>query len=211
MAGVTDAVARYYASKLAVHGPTPRGVDWNTAESQELRFRQLLTVCGADRDASILDFGCGYGALAPTMRRLGFTGEYTGYDIAPEMVTAATEAHRLVPRCRFTADAVQLRPADYTLASGIFNVRLDVPAAAWEAYVRDTLDSIAGWSVRGFAFNLLTQHADADRMRGDLYYGDPGAWLNYCLQRFSRHAALLHDYGLFEFTLVVRTTPSTHE
>src|SRR5688572_3486190 len=39
-----ERIARYYAAALATHGPTPRGVDWNSAESQELRFTQLLTV-----------------------------------------------------------------------------------------------------------------------------------------------------------------------
>jgi hypothetical protein len=64
---------------------------------------------------------------------------------------------------------------------------------------------MAGLSRRGFAFNMLTRYADADRMRPDLYYGDPGSWLTYCLDRFSRHAAILHDYPLYEFTLFVRS------
>ncbi len=33
-----EEVAEYYSSKLAQHGETPRGVDWNGEESQVLRF-----------------------------------------------------------------------------------------------------------------------------------------------------------------------------
>jgi SAM-dependent methyltransferase len=205
MAGVSDAVARYYAAKLAAHGPTPRGVDWNSAASQDLRFTKLLTACGGDREASILDFGCGYGALAPRLRRDGYEGEYVGFDVSREMVQAAAAAHRLQPRCSFTCDASALRPCSYTLASGIFNVRLGIAREEWERHVRETLDRMAALSVQGFAFNMLTRYADADRMRPDLYYADPGTWLTYCLDRFSRHAALLHDYELYEFTIVVRT------
>jgi SAM-dependent methyltransferase len=203
MPGVSEAVARYYSAKLAAHGLTPQGVDWNSADSQELRFTKLLAVCDDDREASILDFGCGYGALAARLRRDGYGGEYTGYDLSHDMVAAA--AHRALPRCRFTSDAASLRAAAYTLASGIFNVRLDISVDDWERHTRETLDMMASFSLEGFAFNMLTRYADADRMRGDLYYAEPAAWLTYCLDRFSRRVALLHDYGLYEFTILVRT------
>ena len=32
--------ARYYSEKVAAHGATPRGADWNSRESQELRFER---------------------------------------------------------------------------------------------------------------------------------------------------------------------------
>src|SRR4029077_5481522 len=56
--------ATYYARKLAEHGATPKGVDWNTKESQDLRFQQLLRVCEGERSIELNDYGCGYGALA---------------------------------------------------------------------------------------------------------------------------------------------------
>ena len=202
MSAVRDRVARYYAASLAAHGATPRGVDWNSAESQELRFTQLLSLLDDDPDATVLDYGCGYGALAARLRRDGHRGAYTGYDAAPEMIAAASGD---LPGCRFTSDLASLEPADYTLASGVFNVRLDVGVPEWEAYVRDTLDAIAPLSDRGFAFNMLTRYADAHRMRPDLYYADPGIWLTHCLDRFGRGVALHHDYPLYEFTLLVST------
>jgi hypothetical protein len=39
-----DEVATYYAEKLAEHGDTPRGVDWNGEESQIFRFAQLCKI-----------------------------------------------------------------------------------------------------------------------------------------------------------------------
>jgi SAM-dependent methyltransferase len=201
--GVYEDVARYYAAKLAAHGPTPRGVDWNSGESQELRFTHLLTLCG-DRGASILDYGCGYGALAARLRRDGHVGEYVGFDVSREMVNAARAANQNLPRCRFTANPTELAPAGYTLASGIFNVRLSFTTDMWEGHILKTLETMAQFSTEGFAFNMLTRYADEDRMRPDLYYADPGAWLTYCLDRFSRHAILMHDSELYEFTILVR-------
>jgi hypothetical protein len=57
---------------------------------------------------------------------------------------------------------------------------------------------------RGFAFNMLTSYSDADRMRSDLHYGDPCRFFDYCKRTYSKQVALLHDYGLYEFTVLVR-------
>ena len=56
-------IGRYYSGKLAAHGASPRGVDWNSSESQHLRFTQLVRICEADARFSLNDIGCGYGAL----------------------------------------------------------------------------------------------------------------------------------------------------
>jgi hypothetical protein len=90
-------------------------------------------------------------------------------------------------------------------ASGIFNVKLDAPSDRWHAYIIETIDHMASLSRRGFAFNLLTAYADEDRKRPDLYYGDPGFFFDHCARRYARlGTALLQDYGLFEFTMIVR-------
>ncbi|KAQ37574.1 hypothetical protein AJ39_03274, partial [Mycobacterium tuberculosis MD14844] len=59
-------------------------------------------------------------------------------------------------------------------------------------------------SRRGFSFNCLTSYSDASKMRDDLYYADPCALFDLCKRRYSKSVALLHDYGLYEFTILVR-------
>jgi hypothetical protein len=108
------------------------------------------------------------------------------------------------PAGTFVNSADALEPVDYTVASGIFNVKLATPPDEWRDYVLDTLDAIAGLSAKGFAFNMLTSYSDPDRMRDDLYYGDPRFFFDHCKSRYARNVALLHDYGLYEFTTIVR-------
>ena len=55
-----------------------------------------------------------------------------------------------------------------------------------------------------FAFNLLTAYSSPGLQRPDLYYADACFFFDHCMKRYSRHVALLHDYGLFEFTVLVR-------
>jgi hypothetical protein len=62
---------------------------------------------------------------------------------------------------------------------------------------------------KGFAFNCLTTYSDPERLRDDLYYGDPCYYFDLCKRLYSRHVALLHDYGLWEFTIIVRKSGSS--
>jgi SAM-dependent methyltransferase len=202
---ILERVERYYSGKFAEHGPTARGVDWNSAESQELRFAQLLKVCeGAEEPFSIVDYGCGYAALVPYLEARGYDFVYRGYDLSASMLDSARRKHGDSPRIDFVDDPSELEPADYTVASGIFNLKVGADDETWLRYVLETLDRIAALSMRGFAFNVLTSYSDADRMRPDLYYADPAFLFDHCKRRYSRNVALLHDYGLYEFTVIVR-------
>jgi SAM-dependent methyltransferase len=202
-ADICRQVEAYYTAKVALHGAAPAGVDWNSAASQQLRFRQFLRVF-PEGDFSLLDYGCGYGALYGWLREQGVVCDYRGFDLSPRMIEVARARYGESPSCRFFQAEEELCPADVCLASGIFNVKLDRSATEWEAYVLETIGRFDQLGVRGFAFNLLTRYSDPERMRPDLYYGDPCALFERCKRRYSRNVALLHDYDLYEFTLLVR-------
>jgi len=199
---LTD-VATYYSNKLAEHGPTPRGVDWKDAASQRIRFDALLTLV-EDPAASLLDVGCGFGALLPYARAKGYAGDYLGIDIAPNMVEVARHLHASDTSARFEESIAPEKPSDYAVASGIFNVRLTHDDARWQTYMEATVALMDRSAKRGFAFNCLTSYSDAGRMRPDLHYADPLTWFDRCKRTYSRSVALLHDYGLWEWTLIVR-------
>lgn len=202
--GILDNVRQYYAEKLRTHGATPEGVDWNSLESQELRFEQLLRISDRMQAFSINDYGCGYGALNEYLTDRGYSFQYRGFDISEEMIAKARELHNGLDHCEFVADDSLLTSADYTIASGIFNVKLQNRHEEWKEYVLSTLHAIAGLSERGFAFNALTKYSDAECMRPDLFYADPFHFFDYCRRNFSRFVTLLHDYPLYEFTILVR-------
>ncbi len=205
-----EGVERYYTAKVETHGATPEGADWSSAASQQQRFAQLLRLCDRD-EFSLLDYGCGYGALLDRARAGGRRVRYVGYDLSETMLARAREQLADDPSVTLTADASELEPCDYVLASGIFNVRLQTSHEQWGAYVLETIGAMARLSRVGFAFNMLTRYADPGRMQDHLHYADPSFLLAHCATAISRHVALHQDYGLYEFTVLVRHESSPLE
>lgn len=201
---IVEAVGRYYGEKIQAFGATARGVDWNSPESQRLRFSQLLKICERDLPFSLNDYGCGYGALVDFLRKGEYAFQYCGFDISPQMIARAKELHAGADGVTFIDQRSDLKDADYTLASGVFNVKLQTPTVDWQEYVLQQLNMIHSRSMKGFAFNMLTKYSDPEYMRSDLFYGDPLFFFDYCKMNFSRFVALIHDYPLYEFTVLVR-------
>jgi SAM-dependent methyltransferase len=201
---ILSEVAGYYSAKLGLHGPTPQGVDWNGTDSHQRRHRQFLRLLQEDPDASVIDLGCGFGDFLRFLRAEGHHGHFTGYDIVPSMIDKARELHGEHDDRQWRVGAEPMEAADFAIASGILNVKGDVPNANWIGYVHHTLDILARAGRRGFGFNILSLSSDLDRRRPNLYYADPADMLAYCLSRYGRSVALLQDYGLYEFTVLVR-------
>jgi SAM-dependent methyltransferase len=197
-------VERYFSERLKAHGATHLGVDYNSTDSQEARFFQLTKMIDASVKYSLLDFGCGYGGMYDYLVRLGHSLHYVGYDIAEAMVAKGRELHPDNPDCRFTSDIRQVPVVDYAVVSGTFNMKLDADFQSWTRIILEALQEMNARASRGIAFNMLTMYSDANRMRPDLYYGDPCFFFDHCKRNFSRNVALLHDYNLYDFTILVR-------
>ena len=195
-------VANYYGAKVRRHGPTPLGVDWTNVPTQELRFVQLLKLVGRRRNFSINDVGCGYGALLEFLRKRfpHAAIRYAGVDLAPEMIASAMALHGSAADAGFSVGHQPAAPADYCVASGIFNVKLYRSDAHWHDYVARTLGDMARASRKGFAANFLAPVADGEG-RQELYRVQPQVWLDYCKTELGCEAETAEGYGLAEFTL----------
>ena len=200
-------VAAAYTYRLQEYGTEARGVFWKTGEGQRLRFDVLMGVVDeADDDkggTSVNDLGCGYGAFFEYLKDMPALrgGAYHGYDICEDMVETA---RRTIgdPRARFQQSLIATRRADYSFASGTFNMNLDVGVGTWEEYVRASLDHLWSMTRKGLAFNMLSIYGN--KRIPDLYYADPRPFFDFCMRELSPNVTLLHDYPLQEWTLLVR-------
>jgi SAM-dependent methyltransferase len=198
-------VRQYFSNTLKQHGATPKGVDWNSEEAREPRFEQLAKVIDPSQPFSLLDYGCGYGAFADYLLSKRFPmAKYFGYDIVEDMVLAAQRRFLGMNNTSFTANLVDVPPVDYAIACGVFNMKLAASFEDWTQFVVESLAEMNNISTRGFSSNFLTKYSDSERMRPDLYYADPTYLFDYCKTHFSKNVALLHDYNLYDFTIIVR-------
>ena len=196
----------YFSEKLDTFGATAKGVDYNGEQAQYIRFAELVKVIDPTSKFSVIDYGSGYGAMFEFINKQGWDFEYYGVDLIEKMVIAGREKYKEFSNVHFTADEKELPAADYLVAASIFNIKLDLPYDDWQNFICETLPRMNALCVKGFSFNMLTKYSDADRMaqRPDLFYGDPLFFFDFCKRNFSRNVALLHDYGLYDFTILVR-------
>ena len=210
-----DEVLTYYRQKLAEHGPTIRGLDWSNQDRQRLVFEQITKICCSPRSGardggfSLIDYGCGLGSLLGYLMENSWHCEkYIGFDLLPDMLAAGKKSYVDLKMAEFTDQEDSLEPADYVVASGLITVKADAQFSAWQNYVLEKIQRMWSLAKKGLAFNSLTKYSDPPKMQDHLYYADPCFLFDYCKTNLSRNVALLHDYGLYEFTILVRRDES---
>ena len=200
---LSDAAA-YYASRLAQHGATSQGVDWNGAEfasaapravSQAVSGRQ-----GGFRHRSRLRFWRlpALSARGRSLRPLCRLRHRTQHDRKSARTFRRRRRSSVARRCCSRGDGrFRGRKRHIQRQGGYSRQRL--------ACLRQRHDRRAGpLGRRGFGFNVLSLSSDPARRKPHLHYADPTATLEHCLLRYGRSVALLQDYGLYEFTIIVR-------
>lgn len=200
-------VGHYYTRKIGIYGATPLGVDWSCEPTQQMRFVQLLKLCKFDSPITLNDVGCGYGALLTLLskRFRGKSIDYLGIDLSPNMIANAEKLWGKRRATKFAVASVSPRIADYSVASGIFNVKLTQPDGLWVQFVETTLMMMHATSHRGFAVNFLAPLPGGVPGIQELYRPPSGLWASYCKKKFGSDVEVLNGYGMREYTLLVRS------
>lgn len=198
-----DWIEKHYEELLSKHGPGYLAAGWPTLADQQVRFQQFLKLLERPPvNFSLLDYGCGIGVFDGILYERGWrTYEYVGYDLCKAVTIFALE-HRRSSWAKFTSNLDGLAPFDYVVSSGIFNLPPpDTPPVAWRQYIVHTIQEFDRLSTKGFAFNMLSSLAY--NQESGWFYGNPEAFFEICF-RMTGKVALLHDYGLNDFTIIVR-------
>ena len=203
-------VEAYYGAQVAKYGATPRGVDWSCQATQSLRFVQLLRICDFAAPFALNDVGCGYGALCAflDLRYPDSRIDYLGVDLSRAMISRARRRFRRADR-RFSIGKASPRLADYSVASGVMNVNVGYSRAVWEDFIAAVLQDMRRTSRRGFSVNFMSDVVAASEAPDNspetrLYRTSPGRWIPYCESALGCSVETLDNYGMREFTLLLR-------
>ena len=89
MHSISKELEQHYSKTFSLHGPSSAGVDWGAdGKNALLRYDKMLQVanCSPIKRPSLLDVGCGYGALYRHAIAKNFDLKYTGIDVAANMI-----------------------------------------------------------------------------------------------------------------------------
>ncbi len=190
---------RYYAGLARDVGPSPEGVSWDGRASQEACFAQFLRLIPVGV-STVNDFGCGYGALLGYLQKHGRDpAHYNAYDTCTSMLV------NLIERYDGDPDKISILSlghvgtlAHYTVASGTFNTKFTNSVEDWEEWIKTALARMAVWSLRGFAFNLLSVASNEA-----LYCTESAKWYDYMCEQ-GGDVELIEGYAEDNFTIIVR-------
>jgi SAM-dependent methyltransferase len=201
---VCETIENYYTARISKYGATPLGVDWSCIATQELRFVQLLKICRFTTPFSLNDVGCGYGALITYLSKRHADAEidYLGVDLSAAMISHARRLYSHRPSTRFLVGRACSRVAEYSVGSGIFNVRLNQDLETWECFIAQTLLDMKAASRRGFSVNFMLPESSPDVSSETLYRTTPELWTEFCEDCLDCRVETIANYGLREFTLL---------
>ena len=145
---------QFYTSAIDMHGTTAKGVNWNSRESQLIRFDMILEMLPHKLSTlKIVDAGCGFGDLYFRMKKKNKTPkEYIGIDSLSDMYSIASEK----TGCEIIIADIckdKLPSADYYVCSGAMNV---LNSFETHLFMRNCYSS----SKVAFIFNIL--HGDKE-------------------------------------------------
>ena len=199
-------VANQFDKAVNKYGPTHQSVAWRDKERQQRRFQIFLGLLAYDtgrNNVSINDLGCGYGAMFETFKELiqFADGTYYGYDISESMIRVAKENIR-DPRAIFINNHVATEKADYSFASGTYNMKMDANENDWLEYIEKNLVNLWKKTRIGMGFNML--NIQSPLREKNLYYADPSYFLKFCDQYLDKKVRMIDLLHPNEFVIIVR-------
>lgn len=202
----------YFEGLLAKHGENYLALDWNSPESQRLRFKvmkELFVYGSRAANVSLLDVGCGFGDLYGFLKSDGTLHRnkinYTGYDISPKILAVARKRY---PDAKFELKDIledrQVPKFDYVMCSGALNIRTAELEEHYE-FVKEMVFRMHDLARIAVAVNFLSEGAlpisDPDDLNsGRYYFFKPERVINFCRFVGSRFM-VRHDYHPGDFTV----------
>ncbi len=203
-----EKMAAYYEDLLDKHGDSYLTLDWNSEESQKLRYAVLMYlfyITQRRKDISILDVGCGLGHFYKFLKDEGFISrdriEYCGYDISEKLIKIARKRH---PEARFLVKDIlkdEVKPFDYVFCSGVFNIILTDEATHLK-FVNDMIRRMFDIVRIGLAVNFLSV-TGLNRSEASQYYFFKPEEIVYWVRALTNNFTLRHDYHPGDFTVYI--------
>lgn len=151
-----EAVRAFYEPLVAAHRPDDAArVGWSSGQTQRRRFERLVALTDISRTDSVLDLGCGTGALVAFLRSTQAPACYLGIDLMADNVLQAQNEFATVDWASFRSEHPwnAIPKTDIVVASGVFAL----PSPRWHEVVQTTLRRMLEIAGRMVVVNFLRE------------------------------------------------------
>lgn len=200
---ISSVLGDHYRQKFLEYGATSRGVDWGGNDwAAVLRQNNMLGLIEdpVKKKSSILDVGCGYGALADIIKEKQLNLTYTGIDIVGEMIAEAKNRH---PSNTFICGdfmKTELAQYDYVICNGILTQKLTTSTLSMNHFANKLIKKMFSVCKQGVAFNIMTTFVNFQK--DNLYYRNPAELMAWCMSELTPHVKIDCAYELwYEYTV----------
>jgi len=151
---------KFYTNAYKKHGISAQGVNWNSKESQEIRFGVIADLLGDELLASsMVDAGCGFGEFYLFCKKLELIPlSYIGLDCVQSSVDICLKRFKGIKNCSFTCKDIlkdDLPKSDWYIASGSLNI-----LSSFDTWL--FLEKMLEYSRKGIVFNVLQGYVRSD-------------------------------------------------
>lgn len=201
---ISQALGKHYSAAFDLHGPSSQGVDWGTNQSAaDVRNYNMLNVIeDKSSSATLLDVGCGYGALGSLISAEDLPIQYNGIDIAENMINYAK--NHLHSASNFYCEDFLTWSApmhyDYVVCNGILTQKLKASSLEMNYFSKQLIRKMFNISAKGIAFNCMTSQVNFQKE--NLFYKSPVELLGWCMEEITTRVRLDNSYSLwYEYTI----------
>lgn len=204
-------IVEHYESCLAEHGDGHKAVDWPNELDAQTRYRVMLELARDEsrEKVSLLDFGCGLGALYQHIQTEGLSNrfEYSGLDLSELFVQRCAESYPEVSW--YCEDLLSEDPLsaewnksfDYIVLNGVFTEKRELAFSEMLEYFKLLTKAVFQRARSGVAFNVMSPNVEWSRL--DLFHLSFDILCEFLARDISRNFVIRNDYGLYEYTVYV--------
>jgi SAM-dependent methyltransferase len=147
---------KFYTSAINIHGITAKGLNWNSKESQNIRFDVILEMLPHNLQLfTVVDAGCGFGDFyLYAQKKKQIFKKYIGVDSIVDMYSIASKR----TGCEILIADIckdELPRASYYICSGAMNV---LNPFETHLFIRNCYEA----SEHGFIFNILHGNKESE-------------------------------------------------
>ncbi len=199
-------IVQHYETCLQQHGSGHKAVDWPNESDAQTRYKVMLEVAQNDtRDSlSLLDFGCGLGALYQFIREQEADRRinYHGLDISQLFIDRCREKYPDINwYCEDVLTSGNTTSFDYIVLNGVFTEKRELQYSAMFDYFKQLTKTVFARTTTGMAFNVMSPDVQWSRL--DLFHLSFDLLTDFLTKEVTRNFIIRNDYGLYEYTVYV--------